>query len=145
LHILNDRGELLLTRCEGNLDIPLTTHVYSSETVSEAVTRKLAQPTEPPPGLLFKYYSDNPQNFELVYAFLSRDPNLHKNPSFKEPRFYSFEEIRKISAMDSFTPCLLREITILEKIRNEEIAATKKGSEEKKQGSTPKKTKKKKK
>lgn len=123
MHLLDPELRIFLRRTEQGLDLPLVTHVFSGETVSEAIRREMLQNgfslEGREPELLFKFISPHPADTELVYSFYLRLPVSAELPAELNGDFFSFQDIRSRAREINVSDRALREVNILERVTTE--------------------------
>ena len=123
LYILNKEGEIFLKVGNGLYEIPISSKVYSGETISDSIKKNINlnfHHENLKPELLFKYLF-NDENFrKFIYSFYIINEEPVKLFKTKEVgMFFTFSDIRERVKEGIFNPLILKEIGILENITKE--------------------------
>jgi len=126
LHLLSPAGDLFLAETEAGRDVPLAEHVRAGETPEAALARRLgaAPPGARFPDLVFKYHAPSDEDNEIVYTFCAVATAADGFAALSPPprgAFLPFDAIRRDAAALGLSERLLREIGVLEKVRDEAL------------------------
>lgn len=134
LHLLSPEGELFLRETGQGRDVPLVEHVRSGETPERALARRLGDlpAGAPAPRLLFKVHDASSEDNEIVYGYcaVTATGALPGHAAALPGAFFPFARIRGEAATLRLHERLLREVALLEKIRDEARAVAREAQAE---------------